>query len=411
MERDGRLIPATERSCGDRDSSRRGRPCFHVRVLLLNVPHPRSEAAPLTTISAPRTALHRRAADRRRHEVLRLLDATWKRPVHHVLRGSDRRGDGRLEAGRRPLATSGSTSAHPAGREVSRAVRRLLPSGRHRYGGVFRPTTARDPAARAADRRRAREGNGPARSGVRPESSSGRSVEGLFTSFCAERDHRIDFRGATRGQVEARAPTAASNHGHERSPIAARTLNNIPPSTFVKASVPATPEQRPAQHQLHPVPDDQFQHAAQSAEGYAQAELARAARRDTTSHRRVRPLRASAVPGKDREQRHRESLPADRARHAPPTTRNRRGKLRVQRGHPLPDGGNSIVALRPPAGGEEHRAHGLLQDGTQICSRGFAESSCRCLMSANTATSLSRLPAQGASERAHRARSAGPASH
>ena len=194
------------------------------------------------------------------------------------------------------------------------------------------------------------------------------------------------------------APTAASNV-HTATNVTgsvARTLNNIPPSTFVKASDTGHAEHEPGKHQLHPVPDNQFQHVAQlSPEGHAQAELARALR-DEIRHHTVESddRERERGAGKNREQRHRESLPADRARHALLQQREiGEGKLRVQRGHPLPDGAaTSIVAAERPRTARNIERMGCCKTGTQICNRGSL-SSCRCLMSANTpTTSLSSPP-------------------
>ena len=162
---DGRVTKGspvlTERSCGDHDSSRPGgRPWLHANPAperpapLDRKPHPRRPSP------AARAALHRRAADRRRPRSPAARRGPGSRPVHHVFGGRDRRGGGRLPAGRRPLRplrvhlrASGRRGGESGGPPASAC-------GHHRLRWrVSDLPLARDPGTRAADRRdRARRG-------------------------------------------------------------------------------------------------------------------------------------------------------------------------------------------------------------------------------------------------------------
>ena len=163
------------------------------------------------------------------------------------------------------------------------------------------------------------------------------------------------------------APTAASNV-HTATNVTgsvARTLNNIPPSTFVNASDPATPSTSPASTSFIPCPTISFSMSRScSPERHADAELARALR-DKIRHHTVESddREHERGAGKNREQQHRESLPADRARHALLQQCDiGNGKLRVQRGNPLSDGRQERHRRRAPAHCEKHEARGLLQN-------------------------------------------------
>ena len=123
-------------------------------------PHPRRPPA------AARAALHRRAADRRRPRGPPARRGPGGRPMHHVFGGGDRRGGGRLEAGRRPVRPlrARPPRIRSSRRSVAR-VRRLLPRGHHRLRRrLSRPTTGARSWRRAADRRhRARRRRGDVR--------------------------------------------------------------------------------------------------------------------------------------------------------------------------------------------------------------------------------------------------------